>query len=161
MRLRPYRRNLVVWRRSAAPGGRYQGVRLARLSRGGRIRRRIRVGMLLAVVGVLRMARAVRPCWKPLLAGIVLTAAGIVLRKGPGSILYFPGVLCLLSALFTSAMPQATSEQHSQLERELAGYSTPAQRRDLEAILDRYPDGVTAELRAILSRRWNLSARPR
>jgi len=39
------------------------------------------------------------------------------------------------------------------LERELADYATPAQRLDLEATLDRYPDGVTHELREILCRR--------
>jgi hypothetical protein len=39
----------------------------------------------------------------------------------------------------------------SRLERELAGYSTPAERSDLEAILDRYPDDVTRELRDILA----------
>jgi hypothetical protein len=35
--------------------------------------------------------------------------------------------------------------------RELAAYSTPAQRRDLEATLDRYPDGITDEIREILA----------
>jgi hypothetical protein len=35
------------------------------------------------------------------------------------------------------------------LKRELAAYSTPAQRCDLEAILDEYPDEDTSELRAI------------
>jgi hypothetical protein len=35
--------------------------------------------------------------------------------------------------------------------RELAAYATSAQRRDLEAILDRYPDGVTGEIREILA----------
>jgi hypothetical protein len=35
--------------------------------------------------------------------------------------------------------------------RELAAYSTSAQRRDLEAALDRYPDGVTGEIREILA----------
>jgi hypothetical protein len=39
----------------------------------------------------------------------------------------------------------------SRLERELAGYSTPADRSDLAAILDRYPDDVTGELRDILA----------
>jgi hypothetical protein len=38
-----------------------------------------------------------------------------------------------------------------ELERELAACSTPAQRRDLEATLDRYPDGVAGELRDILA----------
>jgi hypothetical protein len=43
-------------------------------------------------------------------------------------------------------------EQRCQLERELAAYSTPAQRYDLEATFDRYPDSVTYELRDILAR---------
>ncbi len=41
--------------------------------------------------------------------------------------------------------------RRSALERELAAYSTPAQRRDLEATLAQYPDGVTYELRDILA----------
>ena len=39
-----------------------------------------------------------------------------------------------------------------ELERELAAYSTLAQRCDLEATLDRYPDDITYELRHILAR---------
>jgi len=42
-------------------------------------------------------------------------------------------------------------QRRCELERELAAYSTPAQRRDLEATLDRYPDRVTNELRNILA----------
>jgi hypothetical protein len=44
-----------------------------------------------------------------------------------------------------------TRERRSELARELAAYSTPAQRCDLEATLDRYPDDVTYELRDILA----------
>ena len=36
--------------------------------------------------------------------------------------------------------------------RELAGYATEAEPRDLGAALDRHPDGVTHELRSILAR---------
>ena len=43
-------------------------------------------------------------------------------------------------------------KQRCELERELADYSTPAQRCDLLATLDRYPDSVTYELRDILTR---------
>ena len=43
-------------------------------------------------------------------------------------------------------------QQRCQLERELAAYSTPAQRYDLEATFDRYPDSVAYELRDILAR---------
>ena len=47
---------------------------------------------------------------------------------------------------------KAARKRHSDLERELAGYATPADRDDLEAILDRYPCGTTHELRGILAR---------
>ncbi|HEX2804880.1 MAG TPA: hypothetical protein VHN80_01750 [Kineosporiaceae bacterium] len=48
---------------------------------------------------------------------------------------------------------RAARHRRRALERELADYATPAQRLDLEATLDRYPDGVTFELRDILARR--------
>jgi hypothetical protein len=51
-----------------------------------------------------------------------------------------------------AATARAARKRRAGLERELAGYSTPAERCDLEAALDRYPDGVTHELRAILAR---------
>lgn len=62
-----------------------------------------------------------------------------------------------LAARILVARAQATSwraarKRRAQLERELASYSTVAERCDLEAALDRYPDGVTHELRAILAR---------
>jgi hypothetical protein len=47
---------------------------------------------------------------------------------------------------------RAARERRKQLERELACYRTTAARDDLFATLDRYPDGVTHELREILSR---------
>ena len=47
---------------------------------------------------------------------------------------------------------KAARQRRSGLERELAGYATPADRDDLEAILDRYPYGTTHELRGILAR---------
>jgi hypothetical protein len=43
-------------------------------------------------------------------------------------------------------------QERCALERELAQYSTPAQRCDLAATFDRYPDSVTYELRDILAR---------
>ena len=47
---------------------------------------------------------------------------------------------------------KAARKRRAELERELAGYASPAERRDLEAALDRYPDGTTHELRGILAR---------
>ncbi len=147
MRLRPHRRNLVVWSSSAGPAGRYGPPRFTRLARTGRIRRCIRIGALFTVMGIMRLG--IR--WLPLLAGVVLTVAGVIMRSGMGSLVFFPGVLFLLSALLTPANPEAR-ERRSELERELAAYSTPAQRRDLEATLAQYPDGITYELRDILAR---------
>ena len=62
-----------------------------------------------------------------------------------------------LAARILVARAQATSrkaarKRRTALERELAGYATAAERCDLEAALDRYPAGVTHELRSILAR---------
>ena len=146
MRLRPHRRNLVVWSSSAAPAD----TRFTRPARSRRIQRWIRIGALLAVLGVIRLASVVRPRWRPLLAGVVLTVAGVVLRSGPGSIVLLPGLMSFVYALLIPPSPDADRTRRAELERELAAYSTPAQRRDLEATLDRYPDRVTHELRNIL-----------
>jgi hypothetical protein len=100
--------------------------------------------MLLTVI-------AVRPRWQPLLAGVVLTTLGVLDRQGPGSVLIIPGVLSFWRALMIRGDADVDREQRSQLERELAAYSTPAQRCDLVAILDRYPDGITHEIRDILA----------
>jgi hypothetical protein len=58
----------------------------------------------------------------------------------------------LLVVQASAATRRASRQRRRDLERELAGYATPAQRCDLEAMLDRYPDGVTYEIREILSR---------
>ena len=47
---------------------------------------------------------------------------------------------------------KAARERRRRLYRELAEYSSPSARADFEAMLDRYPDGVTWEMRAILNR---------
>ena len=151
MKLRPHRRNLVVWSTSACPVRPYGAPRFTRPTRTGRIRRCIRTGALLAVIGLMRLGRAVGPRWWPLLAGLVLTAAGVMLRSGMASLVFFPGVFFLLFALLTPESPKAARKRRSELERELAAYSTPAQRRDLEATLAQYPDGITYELRDILA----------
>ncbi len=62
-----------------------------------------------------------------------------------------------LAARILVARAQATSrkaarKRRAELERELAGYAAGADLRDFEAVLDRYPDGVTHELRSILAR---------
>jgi hypothetical protein len=121
----------------------------------------LRTIALLAALGAIRLGAAVRPRWRPLLAGVVLTAAGVVLRSGPAGIAMIPGMLFLLSALLTPADPVAAGPRRRELERELAAYCTPDQRRDLEATFDRYPDNVTGELREILARQAATAAAPR
>jgi len=149
MRLRPQRRrNLVVWRQSGATD---QGSRVTRPSRTRRMRKWVRIGMLLAVLGLLPLVRAVRARWKPLLAGTGLTVAGVILRgSGPGSAMLLPGLMLLMAAPLLPGTGHADL-QRTELERELAGYWTNAQRHDLEAMLDRYPDDVTREVREILA----------
>jgi hypothetical protein len=50
------------------------------------------------------------------------------------------------------AVRAANSERRRVLEHEMAGYSSESDRCDFEAILDRYPDAVTEEMRDILTR---------
>jgi len=151
MTLRRHRRNVVILRASRCPEYRGRGLWFTRAGRSGRIRRRVRIIGLLMAVGVLRVAAAVRPRWRPLAAGTVLTVAGYVMRSGMPGIVMIPGMLFLTAALLAPADPAADDPRRRALERELATYSTPAQRRDLDAILDRYPDRDTRELRDILA----------
>jgi hypothetical protein len=104
--------------------------------------------MLLTLRGLLPLARGVRARWQLLLAGTALTVTGVILSGNPASSVFLlPGLMLLLSAPLLPGSPQRRSE----LERELAAYTTSAQRHDLEATLDRYPDDVTRELREILA----------
>jgi hypothetical protein len=150
MRVRARRRSLAVWHASAGPADRYGVTGLRRPSRSTGIRRCVRTGALLTVVGLVHLARAVRSRWRPLLAGTVLTVVGVTLRSGPWGVVLLPGLLFLAAALLIPAGPEA-DWRRSELERELAGDLTPAHRRDLEATLDRYPDSVTYDLRRILA----------
>jgi hypothetical protein len=153
MRLRPLRRDLVVWSQSAGSADSYGARRFTRPTRSRRIRRWIRTGALLSVAGLMPLARAIRVRWRPLLAGAVLTVIGALLRGGPGGVILLPGLMSLVSAPLMPARPKPGRIRCPELERELAAYSTRAQRRDLEATLDQYPDGITHELRDILTRR--------
>jgi hypothetical protein len=148
MRLRAHRRNLVVWSSSARPADRFGPRVFIQLGRTGRLRRLTRTGALLMVVGLLRLTRAVRPRWRPLLAGGTCTVAGVILRSSSWGAILLPGLLLLSYCLLVPASPD---EDHKRLERELAAYSTQAQRDDLEATMDRYPDTITRELRDILA----------
>jgi len=143
------RRNLVMWSQSARSAGRPGAPPPTRAKP---TRRWIRIGLLLAIIGLMAVARAVWSRWPPLLAGAVLTAAGFILRSGPGGLVLLPGLMFLMGAPLIPGGSKADRIRRADLERELAAYSTPAQRRDLEATFDQYPDDVTRELRDILAR---------
>src|SRR5690348_18411866 len=152
MRLRSHRRTLVAWSLSANPGDKYGDPRFMRPVRTRRIRRSLRTGALITVIGLMRLARGARHRWRPLLAGTVLTVVGVMLRGGVWGLISLPGLWFLVYAVLIPASSATDRKRHAELERELAAYSTPAQRCDLEAALDRYPDEVTYELRAILTK---------
>jgi hypothetical protein len=142
MRPQPHWRRVIVFSSSVDPADRLGAPQYKRVARTGRIRRFVRISMLLTVI-------AIRSRWAPLLAGIVLTVLGITERQA--TFLVIPGLLLLWHAVLTLGDTDADRERRSQLKRELAAYSTPAQRYDLVATLDRYPDATTREIRDILA----------
>jgi hypothetical protein len=150
MTLRLRRRNLVVWSQSVGSAGRYDFPPFTRHRRIRRIRASIRLATLLPVIGLTQLERVLQARWRPVLAGAVLTVVGLALRGDAGGVVLLPGLMFLLYAPFIPASPDSGRRQRRELRRELAAYSTAAQRRDLEASLDRYPDQNTAELRDIL-----------
>ena len=139
MRPRGHRRNLVVWRSSVGWADVHGAPGLTQFVHIRRIHRFVRTSALLTVIGLMRLARAVRPRWRPLLGGGVLTVAGLMLRSGAWGALLVPGLLLLYSALLIPGVTEADRKRRSELERELTGYSAPAQRCDLEATLARCP----------------------
>ena len=118
MRLPAQRRDLVVWSPSAGPADRHDAPRLTRLARTRRIRRFVRTGALLTVIGLRRLARAARRHRRLLLAGGALTVAVVMLHSG-GELL-LPGFLFLFSALLIPISPDADRKRRSEQERELA-----------------------------------------
>jgi hypothetical protein len=95
MRLRPRRGNLVVWSSSGVPGRSWAW----RPARPRPIRWWLRTGALLAVIGVMRLARATRARWEPvsLGTGALLMVLGFVLPAV--FVMFFLGMLVLLVTL--------------------------------------------------------------
>jgi hypothetical protein len=127
MRLRSHRRNLVVWSQSAGSVGRYGAPPFTPRP----IRRWIRTGALLTVVGLMPLARAGRVRWRLLLvlAGGVLMVVGVMLHGALSGAVGLPGLVLLASAPLVPASPKADRMRHSELEHELGVYEHPAQRR--------------------------------
>ena len=151
------KRNRVVWSSSADPAAQIR--RLPRPTRLKRLRHLVRTSGLLLILGLMRLAT--HPQWRSAAIGAALVIPGIILRGSPGGIILLPGLLTLLSAPLMPSGSHPTGPRHARLRGELAAYSTPAQRCDLEAIIDQYPDGETRELRAILASQAMTSAEDR
>jgi hypothetical protein len=98
MRLRVRRRTLVLWSSSAVPAGRSGGRGGPRPRRPRPVRRWLRIGVLLTVLGVLWLARTARTRWEPacLLGGTLLTVIGFVL---PAIAVFYAGLLVLIVTL--------------------------------------------------------------
>ncbi len=96
MRLRARRGNLVIWSSSGVPG---DGSWAWRPARPRRIRWWLRTGALLALVGVVRLARMIRIRWEPvsLVAGTALTVIGFAVPAV--SVAFLLGLLALVVAL--------------------------------------------------------------
>ena len=129
MRPRWHRKNLVVWSSSAGPADR-PGVTVRRPRR--RMRWRIRTGALIAVIGLVRLARVVhaRPGLAFLLAGVLLSVAGNMLPSGA---VFIAGMLVLLrgaAVLLGVSEPRRPGGQPAG-RADFFGFGTPPQGRGL------------------------------
>jgi hypothetical protein len=127
MRWRADRRNLVTWRACVDPAGRYEAPGFTRLARTRPIRRFVRIGALLAVIGLMRLARGASSRWRPLLAGTLLTVFGVVLRSSAWGLILAGGVLFFVYPMLIPAASDADRKRRYELERELPVYSIPVE----------------------------------
>jgi hypothetical protein len=108
MRLRPSRRNLVVWSSSSGRFGRPSILRATRPVRRGRVRRGLYISAALMVMGVLRLTRARRAHWEltGLAAGAALTVTGLALSVAAA---FFAGLGVLVITLLRGIKVNARS----------------------------------------------------
>ena len=107
MRLRSRRRTMVAWSSSSSGRVARHGVHvITRSTRAARSRWWVRTGVLLAIIGVLRLARTARTYPRPALslAGTAVTVAGITL---PSRTVLISGFLVLFLAMFLPSDPAA------------------------------------------------------
>ena len=138
------KRNRVVW--SSSPESRFTLPR----PRPRRFRRAVRTALVLTVLALVHAAG--RPRWRCLMLGVALTVPGVLFRGVMvGDIILLPGLVALAYAPFLPGESPESRKRQRRLRREMAAYSTPAERRDLEALLWSCSGGDTTELRAILA----------
>ena len=106
MRLRSRRRTIVAWSSSSGRVARHDVHVVTRSTRAGRIRWWVRTGVLLAIIGVLRVARTARAYPRPALslAGTAVAVAGLTL---PSRAVLIAGFLVLFLAMFLPSDPAA------------------------------------------------------
>lgn len=141
------RRNGAVWRSSAEPL--LLGLPGRRARPMSALRRALRTGVLLALLGLVRLAG--NPRRRSAVIGATLIVPGLLLHNLYGHVILLPGLMILFYAPFLPGDSPEIRARQAGLRRDLAAYSTPADRRDLEAIIDRYPATETGEIRAVLA----------
>jgi hypothetical protein len=101
MRMRPHRRSLMVWSSPGSPAGRI-GAPAFTPRRPGPIRRWLRTGALLTVIGIARLAHVMQAHWRFALTvtGAPLVVIGVMLPSGWA---FLGGLLALLLALLGGA----------------------------------------------------------
>ena len=79
-RRRRHMRHMVVWSSSPGPADRYGTSASVPARRKGRVRRLVRIGGLLTVMGLMGTLRVARSRRRPL-AGLVIVALAVILRN--------------------------------------------------------------------------------
>lgn len=102
MRMRSHRRSLMVWSPPGGPADRYGALAFTRRARSSPIRWWLRTGALLTVIGITRIARAMRARWRSVftVTGGLLLVIGFILPNG-GAVV--AGLIILLFALLKGA----------------------------------------------------------
>ena len=83
----------------------------------------------------MRFAGGAWPRGRFVLAGELLTVAGIVLRSQPAGMVILPGLLLIFSAPLIPAVPGADRKRNFELTRELAAGPTPPSGAILKRLL--------------------------